>query len=31
MTTIHYWCPLHRVYVQRMVPTELAFKLARLT
>ena len=31
MTTIHYWCPLHRAYVQRMVPTELAFKLAGLT
>jgi hypothetical protein len=31
MTTIHYWCPLHRAYVQRMVPTELAFRLAGLT
>jgi len=31
MTTIHYWCPLHRAYVQRTVPTALAFKLVGLT
>lgn len=31
MTTIHYWCPLARAYVQRTVPTELAFRLAGLT
>jgi hypothetical protein len=31
MTTIYYWCPLHRAYVQRTVPTELAFKLAGWT
>ncbi len=30
MTIIYYWCPLHRAYVQRTVPTELAFRLAGL-
>ncbi len=28
MTTIYYWCPLTRAYVQQTVPTELAFRLA---
>jgi len=31
MTTIYYWCQIHRAYITATVPTEVAYRLARLT
>ena len=27
MTTIHYWCPVRRVYVSVTLPIEVAYRL----
>jgi len=30
MTTIHYWCPVHRAWVYALVPTQVAFAMRGL-